>query len=173
MKLTQLLFLGGLATTILLGIGCATRDVNPPAARTGFGYVDFHTQPKTESWWKVEVFDATKQAYREFSAEFNAPGQDIFRVEARPGHYRARITFANRFIEAPAEVEVDVRAGMITPVPVALETAGTSNIHKVEDRAGGALRNKVAYQPETVWKISATAKAALPYAPKAQMPYWK
>jgi len=153
--------------------GCATRDVNPQTAKPGRGYVDFYTQPKTESWWKVEVFDAAKQTYREFSAEFKGPEEDIFRVEAPPGRYRARIAFVNRFTEAPAEVEVAVRAGMITPVPVALEMAGASNIRTVEDRAGGSLRKKVTDRPETVWKISAAAKAALPYAPKAQMAYWK
>ena len=173
MKLTQVPLLGVLATTILLVGGCATRDVNPQAARTGFGYVDFYTQPKTESWWKVEVFDAAKNSYRDFTADFKAPGQDIFRVEAPPGRYRARIAFVNRFIEAPAEVEVEVQAGLITSVPVTLETSGASNIRTVEDRAGGSLRKKVADNPETVWKISAAAKPALPYALKAQMSYWK
>src|ERR1019366_2787151 len=101
--------------TLLLGLacGCATPDVDPTAARAGRGCVDLYIVPKTEAWWKVDVFDPKRQGYKEFTAQFKAPGEDILRVEARPGSHKARISFVNQAIEAPAEVEVEVREGMI------------------------------------------------------------
>ena len=121
---------------LLLGFvcGCATPDVNPPTARTGRGYVDLYTMPKSEVWWKVDVFDPGRQGYKEFTAQFKAPGEGIFRVEARPGRHKARISFVNQAIEAPAEIEVEVREGMITPVKVTLEQGDSTYVRIVEDR---------------------------------------
>ena len=112
----------GWLPALLLGFscGCATPDTDPPSARVGRGYVDLYTVPRTEAWWKVDVFDPHRQSYKEFTAQFKAPGEGVFRVEARPGGHKARISFVNQAIEAPAEVEVEVRDGMITPVQVTL-----------------------------------------------------
>ena len=157
-----------------LASGCATRDLNPETARAGLGYVDIFSQPKMEAWWKVDVFDAANQSYKEFTAQFNAPEQDIFRVEARPGRYKARITFVNQAVEAPAEVDVEVRAGMITPIQITAVEGGSSYVRVVEDRAGGpALRNKVTDQPQRLLRLSALVQSLSPYAPKQSMNYWK
>jgi len=161
--------------TVLLGLacGCATPDVDPTAARAGRGYVDLYTVPKTAAWWKVDVFDPKRQGYKEFTAQFKAPGEDILRVEARPGSHKARISFVNEAIEAPAEVEVEVREGMITPVKVTIETGDSTYVRVVDDRAKDIHRNKVTDYQQQRWKISAAALPPVPYTPKSQMGYWK
>jgi hypothetical protein len=167
--------LGHWLPAVLVGLvaGCATRDVNPPATRAGRGYVDLYTVPKTEAWWKVDVFDPARQGYKEVSAEFKAPGEGIFRVEARPGRYKARISFVNQAIEAPAEVEVEVREGMITPIQVTLKEGDTTYVRIVEDKVKDLYRNKATDYHQQRWRISALAQPPVPYAPKGQMAYWK
>jgi hypothetical protein len=173
----SLLLLCATSGVLLLGGGCASPDVNPQAPRPGRGYVDFFTQPKMDVWWKVDVFDSRKQDYKEFTAQFKAPSDGIFRVEARPGLHKGRISFVNQAIEAPAEVEVEVRDGMITPVEVKLSKGGTSYVRTVEDRARSGFntagRNKVTDSPQQLWQISATALPPIPYAPKEDTAYWK
>ncbi|HVM50538.1 MAG TPA: hypothetical protein VMU04_21105 [Candidatus Acidoferrum sp.] len=169
--------LGAITGPLLFACGCAGPDVNPSSPHPGRGYVDLFTQPKKDVWWKVDVFDARQQGYKEFTAEFKAPGQEILRVQARPGVHKARISFVNQAIQAPAEVEVEVREGMITPVEVKLTEAGSSYVRDVEDRAVSGFRtagrNKVTDYPQQVWQITATALPPIPYTPKENTTYWK
>jgi hypothetical protein len=173
----NLMVLCATGTVLLLANGCASPDVNPHTPRPGHGYVDLFTQPKEDVWWKVDVFDSRKEGYKEFTAQFKAPGQQIFRIEARPGLHKGRISFVNQAIEAPAEVEVEVREGMITPVEVKVTKAGSSYVRVVEDRARSGFntagRNKVTDYPQQLWQISATALPPIPYTPKENTAYWK
>ena len=176
-SLQCLMLLCAVSGILLLTNGCASPDVNPQAARPGRGYVDLFTRPKTNVWWKVDVFDPRKQDYREFTVQFKAPEQAVFRVEAQPGRHKARISFVNQAVEAPAEVEVEVREGMITPVEVKLERGGSSYVRVVEDRGRAGFRtagrNQVNDYSQPLWQISATAQPPVPYAPKENMAYWK
>ena len=79
-------------------------------------------------------------------------------------------------MEAPAEGEVEVIAGMITPVQVTLEKGDTAYVRTVEDRARSGFataRNAVTDSDQTRWKISSKALPPIPYAPKQDMNYWK
>ena len=165
----------GWLPALLLGFagGCATPDVNPPAARVGRGYVDLYTVPRTEAWWMLDVFDPRRQSYKEFTAQFKAPGEGIFRVEARPGRHKARISFVNQAVEAPADVEVEVREGMITPVEVKLSPGDKTYVRVVDDRAKNIHRNKVTDYSQTRWQISAVAQPFIPYTAKQNTAYWK
>ena len=165
----------GWLPALLLGFvgGCATSDVDPPAARAGRGYVDLYTLPKTEAWWKVDVFDPGRQSYKEFSAQFKAPGEGVFRIEARPGRHKARVSFVNQAIEAPAEVEVEVREGMITPVQVSINQGDSTYVRVVGDRARDVHRNKVTDYQQERWRISAVAQPFIPYTAKQNTAYWK
>ncbi len=173
-NLTLLYALGG---AIVVASGCAGPDVNPRAPRPGRGYVDLYTQPKTDAWWKVDVFDARIEGYKEFTAEFKTPGQDIFRVSARPGPHKARISFVNQAVEAPAEIEVEVRDGMITPVQVKIEKGDTSFVRDVDDRVRAGFRNggrnQVTDYRQQRWMISAKVQPPVPYTPKQSTAYWK
>jgi hypothetical protein len=165
----------GWLPVLLLGLacGCATSDVDPSGARVGRGYVDLYTVPRTEAWWKVDVFDPGRQSYKEFTAQFKAPGEGVFRIEARPGRHKARISFVNQAIEAPAEVEVEVREGMITPVRVTLSQGDSTYVRVVGDRARDIHRNKVTDYQQQRWQISAVAQPFIPYTAKQNTAYWK
>ena len=162
---------------LVLANGCASPDVNSQAPRPGRGYVDLFSQPKTDVWWKVDVFDTRTESYKEFTAQFKAPEQAIFRIAARPGPHKARISFVNQAIEAPAEVEVEVREGMITPVQVKLDKGDTSYVRVVDDRARSGFRNagrnQVTDYSQQRWQISATPQPPVPYTPKENTAYWK
>jgi len=136
------------------------------------GYADLFTEPKTNVWWKVEVFDTRDQGYKEFTQQFNSPGEGIFRVEAKPGRHKARIRFVNQAVEAPAEVEAEIREGMITPIRVTLGNGGTANVRIKEDRLS-IRRSKVTDYEQGVWQISAEALPPTPYVPKEKTTYWK
>ena len=172
-----LILLCAVSGVLLLTNGCASPDVNPQAARSDRGYVDLFTRPKADVWWKVDVFNASRRDYKEFTAQFKAPEQGIFRVEARPGHYKARIGFVNQAVEAPAEVEVEVREGMITPVEIKLEQGGSSYVRVVEDRGRAGFRtagrNQVTDYSQSLWQISATVQFPATYTPKENTAYWK
>lgn len=166
-------YLGAMAVVAWLASGCASTDVNPKVPRSGRGYVDLYVVPRTNVWWKVDVFHSGEQRYKEFTAQFEAPAQDIFRVEARPGRYRARVRFVNQAVLAPAEIEVEVRAGMITPVRVLAEKAGSAYVRKVQDRFNPYKKNEVADFPQRLWEITATVQPPVPYARKEQATYWQ
>ncbi len=161
------------AVLLALAAGCATRDVSAPSARAGRGYADFYTVPKTEVWWKVDVLDPRRQNYREFTAQFKAPAEGIFRVEARPGRHKVRVSFVNQAIEAPAEIEAEVREGMITPIQVTINQGDSTYVRIVEDRVHNIYRNKAADYQQQRWRISAVAQPAVPYTPKEKTAYWK
>lgn len=171
------MLLGVMCGTFLLANGCANPDVNPSALRAGRGYVDLYTQPKTDVWWKVDVFDARAGRYKELAAQFKAPEQAIFRIAARPGPFKARIWFVNHAVEAPAEVETEVREGMITPIQVKLGQGDTSYVRITGDRAhsgmGNAVRNEVTDSSQQRWQVSATAQPPVAYLPKESTAYWK
>jgi len=178
MKLPQLpVSVLGLLGLWLMAGGCASPDVNPRTARTDRGYVDLFTQPKADVWWKVDVFDSRNQAFKEFTAQFKAPAQAIFRVEARPGRHKALISFVNQAVEAPAQVEIEVIAGMITPVEVKLEKGDSSFVRVVEDRARSGFatagRNKATDYSQERLRISATVLPPVAYSPKENAAYWK
>ena len=164
--------LGVGAGLLLIVSGCASPDVNRSAARSGRGYVDLFTVPKSDVWWKVDVFLKQEQAFKEFTVEFQAPEKDILRVEARPGWYKARITFVNAAVEAPADIEVEVREGMITPIRVTMEPAGTTYSRSREDRLRWQSARVRTYD-QKLWKISAAVEAPVPFAPKENADYWK
>jgi hypothetical protein len=174
---SSVLRLCALSGVLVLAAGCASPDVNPQATRPGRGYVDFFTQPREDVWWKVDVFDSRKQDYREFTTEFKTPGEGILRVEARPGPHKGRISFVNQAIEAPAELEIEVREGMITPVEVKVAKGGSSYVRSVEDRARSGFntggRNKVTDSQQQLWQITARALPPIPYIPKQNAAYWK
>jgi hypothetical protein len=172
MNIDQKTLLRFLLGGLLLAAGCATTDVDPGTPQAGRGYVDLFTEPKANVWWNVSVFDARDDTFKPFVAQFNAPGLGIFRVAARPGQHRAKISFVNHAVEAPVEVEVDVKEGMITPVRVELEPGDSTYVRSREDRARWQS-SRMFETSQAAWKISATPMPAIPYVRKEQTSYSK
>ena len=165
------------ALLALWASGCATQNVNPPQARANTGYVDFHADPAGELYWQIERFDDRTQVFKKVFSELELPTGGFLRLAFAPGHHRLRVTFLNRVITQPAEIEVEVQDGKITPVSVTLTGAGTALLRTKETSRGGTAygrygrRAKIDSDETVMYGLSAVADPPVPYQVKERMPY--
>jgi len=88
-----------------------------------------------------------------------------------------RVTFMNRVIVQPVEIDVAVQDGKIIPIRVTLTAAGTAQVKTREVTRGATARGRYGRRTEfgsneTVrYGLSAVAETPVPYEPKEQMPY--
>ena len=174
-QLKTLPFLLALAALAWWASGCATPNVNPPQARANTGYVDFHADPSGELCWEVARVDDRTQSLRILFSDLQPPPGGILRLAFAPGHYRLRVTFLNRVITQPAEVEVEVQNGKITPVCVVLTSAGTTQVETKEVSRGGTVRGRYGQRTRlgsdeaVMYGLSAVADLPVPYRVKENM----
>jgi hypothetical protein len=165
-----------LAALALLS-GCATGDVNPSKAHSNTGYVDFHADPSDDLFWEISRYDPQAQNFHRVYSELEAPPSDVLRLAFRPGQYRFRVTFLNQFVNNPAEVEVQVQDGRITPVRVTLSAGSTTTVQTKETTTGGTVygragrRTKITSSEAREYDLSAAADSPVSYQPKEQMSY--
>jgi hypothetical protein len=166
-----------LVATALLATGCASSNVNPSRARPNTGYVDFHADALDELDWQVERYDERSQTFRRVFSELEPPAEPSLRLAFRPGHYRFKVTFLNRVVREPGLVDVEVKAGMITPVRVQLTAAGESSVQIKRTNPGGTAygrfgrRTKFRYEETAMYRVSAEAQPPVPYQSKAWTSY--
>jgi hypothetical protein len=166
-----------LAAAGLFITGCASPNVNPQQARANTGYVDFHAEPPGELSWQVARFDDGKGAFQSVFMDLNPPQDGFVRLAFAPGRYRLRVTFVNRVIVKPAEVEVEVQDGKITPVRVTLTGAGVALVRTREENVGGVGHRrygqhaKIGNDEADRYDIAAAAAPPVAYQPKQRMPY--
>ena len=171
-QLKTIQFLLLFALLALWTSGCATQNVNPLQARANTGYVDFHAEPTGELSWEVARFDDHAQSFKKVFSELEPAAGGFLRLAFAPGRHRLQVTFLNRVITQPAEVEVEVKDGMITPVQVALIPDGTALVERKEQRVGLTVRGryrsntKLSSDESTTYRISAAANASTPYQVK-------
>jgi hypothetical protein len=176
-QLKTIQFLLLFALLALWASGCATQNVNPPQARANTGYVDFHADSSGELSWDVARFDDRTQSFKSVFSELDPPPDGVLRLAFAPGHYRLRVTFLNRVITQPAEIEVEVQDGKITPVRVTLTNAGVALVETREtSRSGTAYgrygrRTKIGSDETAMYGISAVAAPPVAYQIKERMPY--
>jgi len=176
-QLTTIKCLLAFAAVALLVSGCATQNVNPPQARANMGYADFHADPAGELYWQIERFDDRAQGFKKVFSELEPPTGGFLRLAFAPGRHRLRVTFLNRVIAQPAEVEVEVQNGKITPVRVALTSAGVAFVQTKETSRGGTAkgrygrRTKYSSDESTMYDLSAVADPPVAYQLKEKMPY--
>lgn len=166
-----------LAAAGLLLFGCASPNVNPPQARVNTGYVDFHANSTEELNWQVRRFDDGTRSFQHVFSELKPPQGGFLRLAFEPGRHRLQVTFLNRVIVKPVEVEVEVQDGKITPVCVTLTAAGVSLVRTREENVGGVgsrrygRHAKIGADETARYDISAVAEAPVAYQPKGRMPY--
>ena len=168
--------LAAIAALSLLAAGCATKSVNPAQARANTGYVDFHAASSDELSWSVARFDEQRQDFQTVFSELDPPQDGVLRLAFKPGRYQFQITFLNRVITKPAELEVAVEDGRVTQVRVTLADAGTTQVRTKEVSRGGTgygygRRTRIGSDETTMHSLSAEAGTSVPYQPKEQMPY--
>ena len=114
----------------LLGLGCASNNVNPGTAHRGTGYVDFYARNDTDLSWSIERLESDGDRKNVFF-EFDPLQENILRLAFKPGHHRLSITIINRPILAQGTVELEVGDGQVIPVSVTLADAGTGQVLSV------------------------------------------
>jgi hypothetical protein len=157
--------------------GCASRNVNPPAARADTGYVDLYTTGEDDLNWEVSRFDAHAKKYVVLFSEFKPLPQGVLRLALSPGKYPLCVTFLNCVVREPAVFDVEAVAGRVTPVHVVLTEDGITQVVSKEQNAqrnvrGGGGR-MAAYNPDetSMYRLSAVINAPMPYRVREQMPY--
>ena len=117
------------------------------------------------------------QDFKSVFSDFEPLPGRVLRLAFVPGHYRLRITFLNRVVREPGLVEVEVKDGLITPVSVALVPDGTVLVQEKEQRVGARARgsagwrNKYSSEETAMFRVSAEAKAPMPYQVKERTVY--
>jgi len=166
-----------LAAVGLFVTGCASPNVNPPQARANTGYVDFHADPSAGLCWEVARFDGRSQSFQRVFSELKPPRTGVLRLAFAPGRHQFRVTFLNRVIAKPAEVELEVQDGKITPVRVTLIEVGVALVQTRETNRGGTARGrygrrtKIGSDATAMYSLSAVADAPIPYQLKERTPY--
>jgi hypothetical protein len=172
------LLVGLIAWGGLLAAGCASRNVNPPEPRAHTGYVDFYTDADEELSWFIKELDVADPAGEVLFSEVKPLAGNILRLALPPGHYTFSIALLNRIVLERAQGAVEVNAGPGTPVHVSLAESGTATVKSKDTRTGGTYygrfgrRTKFRSEEDPAYRVVAEARTLLPYAVKAQMPYY-
>jgi hypothetical protein len=161
-----------LLMTVSLLAGCASSpNVNPVAARSGEGYVDFYSTNKVELSWQVQDTNESKAAF----SSIDPIQGNILRLAFDPGQHTLQVAFLNRAIMEPATVTVNVQEGMITPVNVTLVDANASvSVKDVTRRTyyGQYMRHAATPTSDTtVYQLETQVLPTTAYVPKEEMPY--
>ena len=157
--------------------GCATKNVNPPKARANTGYVDFHAGPSAGLSWEVSRWDDRSRDFELVFWDLDPPPGGILRLAFAPGRHRLRVAFLNCVVKKPAEVEVEVEAGKISPARVRLTEAGTTVVETKEQQRGGTAfgrygrRTKFGSEEIIMYDIAIAVAPPVAYQPREQMPY--
>ena len=169
------LVVGFVALAWLFALGCASTNVNPSHPKAGTGYVDFYAEPAAELCWDIEQVDGA--GGKKLFSRFEPVRESTLRLAFRPGKYRLQVTFLNRVILEPAEVDIEVKDGMITPVQVKFSEAGTTMVEQKEVQVRGTAygrygrATKIRAEESKMFRIEAGAQPSRPYATREQMPY--
>ncbi len=166
-----------LAMLMFIAFGCASGNVDPFAAHAHTGYIDFYSTTDAELCWEVRDGGHSGNDFRTVFSDVKPVQGDVLRLRFSPGHHRLHVTFLNRVILKPAEVDVVVETEKVTPLRVILtETGATTVLSKQTTMGGtpsgrGGRRTKINSEETVMFTISAIPDAAVPYQPKGQMPY--
>ena len=153
---------------LTLGLGCASQNINPHAARPETGYVDIFDPEGRPFSWDIRNARGGRSLYTEFK-----PRTGIVRFALSPGAYELTITILNTTISEPAIVQVQVVDGQLTPVSVRLSEEGTTEVQRAHTQVPGRYtrRTKVTAEKAQTYRIKADVLPPMPYRPKEQVPY--
>lgn len=168
----------GLNVTLALLIvfcacACRSLNVNPPIPEPGTGYADFSADTQEQLSWDIQQWDAKAGRMKILFSEVQTLKEPALRLVMKPGVHRLRINFLNRVVAQPADVEVDIKDGQITPVKVTLTGAGTTSVATREDRfTAPSVKGRYgrgarfgSYEA-TAYRLDAVAGESVAYKPK-------
>jgi len=167
----------GLTFPLLIVAGCTSSNISSPTPHANTGYVDFYSQSDTDLCWEVQASRASGANFKTVFLDVKPPEGGVLRLAFAPGQHTLRITFLNRVITNPAQVNVEIENGKITPLAVTLTEAGSTTVVSKQTIMGGSPSMRGGRQTrvnsdETVrYDISAVPAAPVSYQPKEQMSY--
>jgi hypothetical protein len=166
-----------LAGLAMVGTGCASPNVNPAAPKANYGYVDLYVAGAEHLAWDVQTYDLAAKEFKSVYHDLDTVEGGPLRLAFHPGAHRLRVTFLNRVIGAPGEIQVNVRAGKIIPVEVKLTEAGVGFVRTKEVSVGGTVygrygrRTKIGSDESTIYTVTAAAGEPVAYQLKDRMSY--
>jgi hypothetical protein len=166
----SILLMAGLLTT-----GCASSNINPPTAKPNTGYVDFFVEERDDLHWQVKDVSRNQKLFYEFEPIEGG----VLRLALAPGRHTLQVRFLNLVVLDPQANAIEVRDGMITPVLVTLEDAGTVHVREKEEQwtasySGRRGRVTKITTPESdAYRVVLQPAAPVPYKMKNEMPYAK
>jgi hypothetical protein len=167
----------GLALIVSFGFGCASPNVNPQVPKSGLGYVDFYALTTGDLCWEVRHSSKGTNDLSRVYTELTPVQGGFLRMAFKPGHHFFQITFLNEVVTKPAEVEVEVQAGKITPVAVTLTETGTGHIMTKSETLGGTAygrygrTTKIGSYESVMYSLSAAQAKPMDYKPKEETRY--
>jgi hypothetical protein len=162
-----------LLVAVCFAAGCSSLNVNPPSPRPGTGYADFYCDPKEELWWDIQNLETHHSVFSEVKP---APG-GLVRLALKPGRYKVAVSFLNCIILQPTTVEFEIKDGLITPIRATLAESGTATVTTKDTYRGSTVygrygrSTRLRASEDTVFRVNAEVQPAVPYTPKAQVPY--
>jgi hypothetical protein len=166
-----------LAMLMFIASGCASANVNPARARANTGYVDLYSTTDAELCWDVRVADAPGDRFRTIFSDVKPVPGDVLRLAFTPGHHWLRVTFLNRVVKEPVDVEVVVEDGKIMPVRITLTEISPTTVLSRQTTMGGTpagrggRRTRINSDETVMFVLSAMTGRPVPFQPKQQMPY--
>ena len=139
--------------------------------------MDFHAEASAELSWEGARWEDGAREFQRVFWELEPPTGGVLRLAFAPGRHRLRVTFLNRVVTKPVEIEVEVQDGKVLPVRVTLAEAGTTLVRTKEQERGGTAygrygrRTKIGRDETVMYDISATPGPPVAYKPKEKMPY--
>jgi hypothetical protein len=166
-----------LALVVVIGFGCASPSVNPAAPKAKTGYVDLYSPTNGDLSWDVQHSKAGSKSLKKVFSDVIPVEGGVLRLAFPPGQHHFRITFLNRVITEPAEVDVEVQDAKITPILITFTEAGEISV-KTKEQGGGAAgfgrygrRTNIGSYEAFSYALSATAEKPVAYQVKERMPY--
>jgi hypothetical protein len=171
--------LSGLAALCLLVAGCASPDVNPQVPKPNTGYVDIYCPENEGIDWEVRAAVNGSSEFETIYSELYPAEGGVLRLAFAPGYHHLRVLVLNHVIKTPAEIEVSVVDGKITPVRIAFNDVGDVTVQTTETSIGpsaaGRYRRPVTLtrNEENLYDLNAVASEPIAYLPKQRMSYWR
>jgi hypothetical protein len=166
-----------LAAAATLGFGCASPNVNPPAPKAHTGYVDFDLTVADELALEVREYRSGTNSFKTLYFDARPVQGEPLRLALAPGRHRLRVTCVNRAINHPAEIEVEVYDGRITPLRLTLTDVGVVLVRTKELGTGSTAygrygrRTKIGADETVLYDVSVAVDAPVAYQPKERMDY--
>jgi hypothetical protein len=154
--------------------GCASTNVNPEVAKPGVGYVDFYCKDASVMW---NVKDVTAGTSKRLFSKPKPVDTGVLRMAFAPGTYKLEVSFLNRVVSEPGDIELQIKDQQVLPVEAFMVPAGSTLIQEKSISGGSTVygrpgrTTKVTNEAANLFRVELTPQTPLAYAKKELMSY--